>query len=90
MYTEPQVEIAGELRVHESSPGCRRSFCPRCGSQIHFTADEMPGLVDFTIGSLDDPDALPPTLHYWESKRVAWLHVADSLPRYPESPPQPV
>jgi hypothetical protein len=30
---------------------------------------------------------LPPTLHYWESKRLPWLHLADDLPRYDEFPP---
>jgi len=26
-------------------------------------------------------------MHYWESKRLPWLHVADDLPRYAEFPP---
>jgi hypothetical protein len=26
-------------------------------------------------------------LHYWESKRLPWLHVTDDLPRYAEFPP---
>jgi AraC family transcriptional regulator len=26
-------------------------------------------------------------LHYWESRRLRWLPLADSLPRYPELPP---
>ncbi|HEV8331433.1 MAG TPA: hypothetical protein VGQ22_08445 [Steroidobacteraceae bacterium] len=34
------------------------------------------------------PAALPPTLHYWDSKRLPWLKIADGLPRFPEFPPQ--
>jgi hypothetical protein len=90
MYTESQVEFSNDdLKTYESSQGCRRGFCRQCGSQIRFTADYIPGLIDITIGSLDDPDRLAPTLHYWESRRLSWLHLADGLPRYPEFPPQP-
>jgi hypothetical protein len=90
MYMESSVEFAnGGLKTFESSPGCRRSFCPNCGSQISFTADYIPGLIDITIGSLDDPNLIAPSLHYWESRRLSWLHLRDELPRHPEFPPQP-
>ena len=89
MYAESQVVFpAGTPTVYESSPGARRGFCARCGPQISFTADYIPGLIDITIGSLDDPARVAPSLHYWESKRLPWVHFADDLPRYPEFPPQ--
>ena len=88
MYQEPQVEfLNGEPNLYESSPGARRGFCPRCGTQITFTAAYIPGLIDITIGSLDNPGEVAPAFHYWESKRLPWLQVADHLPRYPEFPP---
>lgn len=88
MYQESQVALLnGTPATYESSPGSRRSFCPRCGTQISFTATYIPGLVDITIGSLDDPGQVPPALHYWESERLPWMHFADQLPRYPEFPP---
>ena len=88
MYAESQLTfLEAEPTIYESSPGARRGFCPRCGTQISFTADYIPGLVDITIGSLDDPARVPPTLHYWESRRLPWLHLTDELPRYPEFPP---
>lgn len=90
MYRQAQVEFLGnEPKLYESSPGCRRGFCASCGSQISFSADSMPGLIDITIGSLDDPNRVVPTLHYWDSKRVSWLHLGDDLPRFPEFPPEP-
>ncbi|AMO21712.1 GFA family protein [Ramlibacter solisilvae] len=90
MYQESQVEFTGSgPKFHESSPGCRRGFCANCGSQISFVADYIPGLIDITIGSLDDPAQVEPTFHYWESKRLPWLHLSDGLPRFPEFPPQP-
>lgn len=88
MFGESQVEFLRELpAVYESSPGCRRAFCARCGTQISFSADYIPGLIDIAIGSLDDPGQVPPTLHYWDSRRLPWVYFGDSLPRYPEFPP---
>lgn len=88
MYNESQVQFGDTPpTVYESSPGSRRGFCSRCGTQISFTADYIPGLIDITIGSLDEPSHVPPTFHYWDSKRLPWLHFGDELPRYPEFPP---
>jgi hypothetical protein len=88
MFEESQVTFTRQLpTVYESSPGARRGFCARCGTQISFTADYIPGLIDLTIGSLDDPTQLAPTLHYWESKRLPWLEFADRWPRHAGFPP---
>ena len=88
MYSASQVEFpAGSPKTYESSPGCRRGFCQHCGSQISFTADYIPGLIDITIGSLDAPEQLPPMFHYWESRRLPWLQLDDALPRHAEFPP---
>lgn len=46
-----------------------------------------PGLIDITIGSLDDPARVAPTFHYWESRRLPWLLIDDRLPRHAEFPP---
>ena len=73
----------------ESSPGARRGFCPACGTQISFTADSIPGLIDLTIGSLDDPASVPPAMHSWNSRRLPWFDLADDLPRHAEFPPPP-
>ena len=87
MYQEDQVVFTGEPpKIYESSPGVRRGFCPRCGTPISFTGDHLPGLIDLTIGSLDCPEEMPPAVHYWDSKRLPWMELADSLPRYPEFP----
>lgn len=90
MYGVSQVEFEGDAqKIYESSPGTRRGFCPACGTQISFTADYMPGLIDMTMGSLDDAEAVKPTFHYWVSKQVSWLHLADDWPRHAEFPPMP-
>ncbi len=80
--------VRGEPAVHASSPGVERAFCGRCGTQLTFRADFLSGLVDVTVVSLDDPAALPPRMHIWESRRLPWLTMADALPRHAELPPQ--
>jgi len=80
--------VQGKPAIYASSPGVERSFCGSCGTQLTYTADFLQGLVDVTVASLDDPEALPPRMHIWESRRLAWLTVADGLPRHAELPPQ--
>ena len=87
MFEQPQVLFIGEKpATYASSPAAQRGFCARCGTQICFTAEFIPGLIDITIGSLDDPGRVPPTLHYWENERLPWVNFADGLPRHAEFP----
>jgi hypothetical protein len=88
MYRNEQVRLtSAEPKAFASSQSARRGFCAECGTQICFTADFLPGLIDLTVGSFDCPEELPPALHYWDSKRLPWMHFADELPRYAELPP---
>ena len=89
MYREEQVTLSHTtLHEYQSSADARRGFCGQCGTQICFHADYIPGLIDITIGSLDDPNALEPTLHYWYSKHLSWVRFDDALPKHQEFPPQ--
>lgn len=88
MFSEAQVSFtAGKPAAYASSPDAERGFCAMCGTPLSFTASFIPGLIDIAIGSLDRPEAIPPALHYWDSKRLPWVHFADDLPRFPEFPP---
>jgi hypothetical protein len=90
MFQEAQVAFLKDRpATYTSSAAARRGFCPVCGTPISFTADFLPGLIDITIGSLDRPERLAPTLHYWTSRQLPWLRCADDLPRFPELPPVP-
>lgn len=75
------VFTAAEPRRRQSSPGVTRSFCPGCGTPLTFQdrAEE----VDVTICTLDDPDALPPRDHTRTLGQLAWVRLADGLPRHP-------
>lgn len=88
MYAQGQVQFThGAPKSYASSAEAHRGFCGNCGTQLSFTADFLPGLIDITIGSLDQPEAVQPTLHYWHSRHLAWAEFADNLPRHPEFPP---
>jgi hypothetical protein len=77
---------AGQARGFASSAHALRWFCPECGGQIYMTDDEGKS-VGITLGTLDDPNLVRPTVHGWTSARLAWFDTADDLPRYPEYPP---
>jgi len=86
LFPKTAVAIEGEIaRVH-SSPDLERLFCPRCGSPLFAARHSKPQWIAITLGSLDDPSGLPPTDHIWTSRKVAWLHLNDGLPQYPEMP----
>ena len=88
MFAQEQVRFTeSEPARYASSAEAERGFCAGCGTQISFTADYIPGLIDLTVGSFDAPDTLRPVLHYWTSKQLPWLEFDDGLPRHGEFPP---
>lgn len=89
MFRKHQVSFLGvRPATYASSTDGRRSFCPACGTQIGLTASHIPGLIDITIGSLDHPEMIRPTLHYWGTRRVPWIQYAYSVPSVAR--PEPV
>lgn len=88
MFQESLVVFTRDQpKIYASSEGAQRGFCEACGTQISFSAAYIPGMIDITIGSMDQPDAITPQLHYWHSRHLAWAEFADDLPRHAEFPP---
>ena len=88
MFDKRQLKFtAAQPKKFAPSDGVERGFCAKCGTPISFEAEYLPGLVDITVGSFDDPEAVKPMMHYWHSKHLSWAEFADSLPRYAEFPP---
>lgn len=87
LFTQAQVRFThAQPAFYASSAEAARGFCATCGTQISFTADYLPGMIDLTVGSFDDPAALPPQFHYWDCERLPWVEFADRLPRHREFP----
>ncbi len=66
----------------ESSPGAWRRFCPACGTPLTYEGAYCPGEIHVTIGSLDEPGDFTPSAHVFTEEQIAWLHIADDLPRH--------
>ncbi|MEJ8574893.1 GFA family protein [Microbaculum marinum] len=75
------LRLTGELKTYRSSEIGLRSFCPNCGTPItmdYSFEDDRTGVV---TGSLDDPEAVPPSLHWGAESMLSWLKLEDGLPR---------
>jgi GNAT superfamily N-acetyltransferase len=73
----------GSAKELHSSPPVTRTFCAACGTPLtYFTRDE-PEWIDVTVGSMDDPGAVPPADHIWTASQLGWLIIDDDLPRWP-------
>jgi len=66
----------------------RRRFCTRCGTPLTIAVDHQPETIDFTVGSLDDPDAVAPGFHIFRASKVVWFETADELPRHDRFRPE--
>jgi len=68
----------GELSLYRSSPGVERGFCGHCGTSLTWRGR---GLMSLHIGTLDDPDGHPPTLHWRYEEKSPWCDAGPDLPR---------
>jgi hypothetical protein len=70
------------VRSFRSSSFGRREFCSKCGTALTMRVEHQPETVDFTLATLDEPDAVAPGFHIFHSSRIAWFETADDLPRH--------
>jgi hypothetical protein len=67
--------------VASSSFG-HRLFCGECGTPFLMKVDHQPETVDFSVATLDDPEAVEPGFHIFWRSRIGWFEPADDLPRH--------
>ena len=72
----------GKPAAYASSVKVVRTFCDRCGTALTYQRADLPGSIDVTLGSMDDPEALRPEDHTWTESRLSWISLADGLPAY--------
>jgi hypothetical protein len=76
----------GEHHIAESGKGLYRNFCPECGARVFSDRlESFPGLVFVTLGSLDRPELIAPTLEMFTKRRVKWVKPLD-LPQFDSMP----
>lgn len=84
---------AGEAQLshHESSPGKRRWFCSRCGSQLVSTRDGDDASLLLRAGCIDRGFDGRPVAHGWVGSKAPWTEVDDELAvferGFPGAPP---
>jgi hypothetical protein len=78
----------GTAKTINSSGTSMRSFCPDCGSGLFYRNEAvLPGMVDVQTATLDNPEALPPTMQIQTAERIGWMQHVEDLPecrRFPE------
>ncbi|KAA8643992.1 GFA family protein [Aspergillus tanneri] len=70
--------VRGRTKEHVADNGSgviiHREFCPECGSFILEYGDAVKNEFRYVcVGSLDDPEALPPKGEFFCSARASWM-----------------
>ena len=73
---------ADAVRSVASSSFGHRSFCGNCGTPFLMEVDHQPETVDFSVATLDDPEAIAPGFHIFWGSRIGWFDPGDDLPRH--------
>jgi hypothetical protein len=79
----------GRLGIFKSSAVVERGFCRDCGTPLTFRyvtdgdPDSLPGEMDVSIGSLDAPHRVRPTIQYGIESKLPWLDGLAHLPGKP-------
>jgi len=69
----------GVITAFVSSEIAERGFCAGCGTPLTYRGLNSPR-ISFTIGSLDDPNAVAPTEQLGVESRVHWIPGALATP----------
>jgi hypothetical protein len=72
----------GTSRTFASSPGVLRTHCAACGTSLTYERVGAPS-VDVTVGSLDDPEAMPPGHEIWLDEKLSWEAVSPARSSHP-------
>ena len=65
------------LSSYESSPGKKRHFCSKCGTQLIAEWIDKPTVI-LRLGALDTDPGDEPAGHIWTSHDVPWLRYGKS------------
>lgn len=79
--------LSGAPKIINSSGAAMRSFCPECGTGLFYrNAEMLPGMIDVQATTLDNPNALPPTVQIQTAEQQSWvphLGALTAFERYP-------
>jgi hypothetical protein len=73
------VWTRGAPKVFASSSIAERGFCPECGTPLTYRLFDR-DRITVTLGSLDEPGAVAPTIQYGVESKLPWVEAALALP----------
>ena len=79
----PRADFAftgGAPALFASSNVAQRGFCAACGTPLTFAYDDPAAPIYVTIGSLDDPGAVPIIHQYGIESRLPWVQFCEQVP----------
>jgi hypothetical protein len=78
-FPADKVTITGEARVWtriaDSGRTTDYSFCPTCGSTVHYVGGNFPDLIAIPLGTFADPGFPAPEFSVWEARKHPWTVV---------------
>ena len=80
-FAEADVTIEGRAAAFTQTgdEGSRStfSFCPECGTTVHYRNDRLPGMIAVPVGAFADPSFPPPTVSVYhdETRRHPWVEI---------------
>ena len=84
VVSEKDLNYVGEKpTIHITETKRERGFCKDCGSSISYHKIGQ-DTIDITVGTFDDPNAVTPSKHIWDRRRIPWMKMEDGLPHYTE------
>ena len=69
----------GTLAIFKSSDQVERGFCRDCGTPLTFHNVDKPR-ISVSLGSLDEPEKIPPQKQYGIEARLSWFGTLATLP----------
>lgn len=93
MVQQDALKIRGEVRGYtwqaDSGNMITTSFCPTCGSPLFGKSAGMPGVINFRVASLDDPNKVSPQMALYTKRQLRWDRLDPALPTFAGMPPMP-
>ncbi len=57
--------------------------CPDCGTAVWSEYGGLKALRFIRVGTLDEPQALPPDVHIYVRSKLPWITLPESVPTFP-------
>jgi len=90
-FKKDDVTIKGKTASYasraESGNINTRHFCPTCGSRIYGENSARPGVVNISVGCMDDNSWFSPQVVVYAKDRPLWDQTTTSVPNFERMPP---